>query len=378
VITSDSPGLSRVIAQTCPGAFFEARKSETTAAILRVLESGWYIFGSEVKGFEEEFAAHFQFGHAMGVASGTDAIVLALRALGIGGGDRVVTVSHTSGATVAAIEIAGAQPVLAEIDPDTYTMSPASLARVCDVFSPIKAVIAVHLYGHPADMPALSAIARGHGAFVVEDCAQAHGATLNGQFAGKMSDVAGFSFYPTKNLGAMGDGGMVVCSSLEVAERVRMLRQYGWARRFISEVPGFNSRLDEIQAAILRVRLPYLDAENRRRAEIADAYDAGLADCGLELPKTMPGAAHVFHQYVVKHPQRDRLRQQLKKHGVETAVHYPMPVHLQPAYVSRCRLDPNGLDVTEAIANEILSLPMYPELSDADVNAVIAAVKASK
>jgi dTDP-4-amino-4,6-dideoxygalactose transaminase len=365
----------RSIPQMRPGAFFESMKSETAAAIQRVIESGWYILGEEVQSFEREFCSHFHFEHAAGVANGTDAIAIALRSLGVGNGDRVATVSHTATATVAAIEMAGARPVFVEIDPKSYTISPVSLARTLQAFDSIKAVIAVHLYGHPADIPAIAEIARPLGVHVIEDCAQAHGAMLHGRFVGSMSEVSAFSFYPTKNLGALGDGGMVVTSDPALAKRVRMLREYGWDRRYVSEFAGVNSRLDELQAAILRIRLPRLDAGNCRRAEIAAQYNRGLADTGLTLPGTMAGATHVYHQYVVRHPERNRLREQLQRKGVGTNIHYPVPVHRQPAYASGCEMDPGGLEVTETYANEILSLPMYPELSEDEVDAVIDAVR---
>ena len=367
----------RSIPQMRPGAFFESLKSETAAAIQRVIDSGWYILGEEVQSFEREFCSHFHFAHAAGVANGTDAIAIALRSLGVGNGDRVATVSNTAVATVAAIEMTGARPVFVEIDPKSYTISPISLARTLDAFDSIKAVIAVHLYGHPADIPAIAEIVRPRGVHLIEDCAQAHGAMLHGQFVGSMSDIAAFSFYPTKNLGALGDGGMVVTSDPVLAKRVRMIREYGWDRRYVSEFPGMNSRLDELQAAILRIRLPRLDAGNCRRAEIAAQYDQGLANSGLTLPGTMTGATHAFHQYVVRHPERDRLREQLQRRGVGTNIHYPVPVHRQPAYASRCEMDPGGLEVTETYANEILSIPMYPELSQDEVDAVIYALRDS-
>jgi len=345
------------------------------SAIARVLDSGWYILGNEVEAFEREFAQRFNFGGAAGVANGTDAIVLALRTGGVGPGDRVATVSHTAVATVAAVEMAGAVPVFVDITSDTYTMDPASLLRTLQARGPIKAVIAVHLYGNPADIPTIVEIAGKSGATVIEDCAQAHGAKLDERFVGSWGDVATFSFYPTKNLGAVGDGGMVVASDSEFIRRVRMLREYGWQRRYTSEAAGINSRLDELQAAILRVRLPYLDKGNRRREEIAAAYDAGLAGTSLVLPARRGGATHVYHQYVVRHADRDRLRERLREKGIGTNIHYPVPVHRQPAYVGRCDTDPEGLGSTESVAAHVLSLPMYPELSDAAVSAVVDAIR---
>jgi dTDP-4-amino-4,6-dideoxygalactose transaminase len=359
------------IPQMCPGAFFEEHRDEVMAAMARVVDSGWYILGREVEAFEQEFAKQFNFGGAAGVANGTDAIVLALRIVGVGRGDRVATVSHTAVATVAAIEMVGASPVFVDITSDTYTMDPASLLRTLETRGPVKAAIAVHLYGHPADAPAILAIANQFDVRVIEDCAQCHGAKLNGRFAGSMGDAATFSFYPTKNLGAVGDGGMVVAADPERIRRARILREYGWERRYVSEVPGMNSRLDELQAAILRVRLRYLDAGNQRRAVIAAAYDVGLANTRLALPKHRSGATHVYHQYVVRHPDRDRFRARLKDKGIGTNIHYPVPVHRQPAYAGRFEIDPNGLETTDAVATQILSLPMYPELSDAMVANIV-------
>jgi dTDP-4-amino-4,6-dideoxygalactose transaminase len=368
-----SEGISTLpnIPQMSPGAFFEEHRDEVMAAVARVVDSGWYILGREVEAFEQEFAKQFNFGGAAGVANGTDAIALALRSVGVGRGDRVATVSHTAVATVAAIEMVGASPVFVDITADTYTMDPASLLRTLEALGPIKAVIAVHLYGHPADVPTILAIANQFDVRVIEDCAQCHGAKLDGRFAGSMGDAATFSFYPTKNLGALGDGGMVVAADPKRIRQARILREYGWERRYISDVPGINSRLDELQAAVLRVRLPYLDAGNQRRAAIAAAYDAGLANIGLTLPIQRSSATHVYHQYVVRHPDRDRFRARLKDKGIGTNIHYPVPVHRQPAYAGRCGSDPNGLGITDAVASQILSLPMYPEISDAMVATIV-------
>jgi dTDP-4-amino-4,6-dideoxygalactose transaminase len=363
------------IPQMRPGAFFEEHRQEVMAAMVRVLDSGWYILGGEVEAFEKEFARHFNFGGAAGVANGTDAIALALRTIGVGRGDRVATVSHTAVATVAAIEMVGAVPVFVDITSDTYTMDADALVRTLEALGPIKAVIAVHLYGHPADIPAILQIANRFGVRVVEDCAQSHGAKLNERFAGCMGDVATFSFYPTKNLGAFGDGGMVAARDVELVQQVRRLRQYGWGSRYVSDVAGVNSRLDELQAAILRVRLPYLDAGNQRRAAIAAAYDKGLAGIGLVLPAKHAEATHVYHQYVVRHHERDRFQARLKSKGIGTNIHYPVPVHRQPAYAGRCVIDPAGLDTTDAVATQILSLPMYPELSDDMVAHIVDTVR---
>jgi dTDP-4-amino-4,6-dideoxygalactose transaminase len=367
--------MANAIAQMDPGAFHRQHREAVLACLARTVDSGWYILGSEVSRFEEEFRTHFGYAHALGVANGTDALVLALRALGIGPGRRVATVSHTAVATVAAIELAGAEPVLLDIDPVTYTLAPDALERALADIPGIAAVIPVHLYGHPADLPALQATARRHGIAVIEDCSQAHGTALDGRVVGLDSDAATFSFYPTKNLGALGDGGMVVARDAAVAERIKSLREYGWRRRYVSDERGMNSRLDELQAAVLRYRLAFLDAGNQRRAAIAAAYDSGLTGTSVGIPQRAAAATHTHHQYVVRHPHRERLREHLTRAGVGTNVHYPVPVHLQPAYLGRLPLDPAGLAHTELAASQILSLPMYPELDAASVAAVIDVVR---
>jgi len=364
------------IPQTDPKAAYLAQRREIDVALARVLQGGRYILGDEVAAFERAFAAYIGVRHALGVANGTDALVLALRALGIGAPDYVVTVAHTAVATVAAIELAGAKPLLIDIDPATYTMDAAELSRVLDAPpGRIGAVIPVHLYGQPADLDAILPLARRHRVPVIEDCAQCHGAALAGRRLGSVGDVAAFSFYPTKNLGALGDGGAVVTGDDALAERVRALREYGWRQRYVSDIAGTNSRLDELQAAILGVKLAALDADNARRAAIADAYDAGLAGLPLGLPARRPGASHVFHQYVVRSPARDRLREALTRRGIGSNIHYPVPVHLQPAYRGRVSLGPSGLRESERSAREVLSLPIYPQLGDGAVARVVAALR---
>jgi dTDP-4-amino-4,6-dideoxygalactose transaminase len=363
------------IRQADPGAFCREHRREVLEALARVVDSGWYVLGEEVAAFEREFAQQFGLGHAIGVANGTDAIALALRGLGVGAGCRVATVAHTAVATVAAIELVGATPVFVEIEPDTYTLDPRALSAVLERAAPVHAIVVVHLYGHPADMAAILAIASRLGIPVIEDCAQAHGASIGERFVGGLANAAAFSFYPTKNLGALGDGGLVATASEETAVRLRMLREYGWKQRFISEIAGVNSRLDELQAAFLRVRRPFLEAANQRRMAIAAAYDRGLADTGLGLPIQRSGTTHVYHQYVVRHPKRDDLQSRLRQAGIATNVHYPVPVHCQPAYLGRCSVGAEGLAVTEAAAREVLSLPIYPELDDESVAEVIGAVR---
>jgi dTDP-4-amino-4,6-dideoxygalactose transaminase len=358
-----------------PGASYAAHRDAIDGAVRRVLESGWYIAGEEVAGFEREFAAYVGVGHAVGTASGTDALHLGLRACGVGPGDAVVTVSHTAVATVAAIELAGAVPILVDIDPDTFTLDPERLAAtVAAANGPggarIKAVIPVHLYGQPADMPAIMDVARRRGLWVVEDCAQAHGARLHDRRVGRWGHVAAFSFYPTKNLGAFGDGGALLTDDEGLAGRARLLREYGWRERYVSEVPGLNSRLDEIQAAVLRVKLPHLDHENVRRREVAGRYDDTLTTGIVVPPAVRPGSLHVYHQYVVRSRWRDDVRAWLGDRGVPTQVHYPQPVHLQPAYRRRVAVGAGGLGNTERVCREILSLPIGAHLTPGDVEAV--------
>lgn len=352
-----------------PQAQYHAHKPEIDAAIHAVLDSGWYVLGREAESFEGEFAAYIGVDHAVGVGSGTEALHLALRACDIGVGDEVITVAHTAVATVAAIELAGAKPVFADIEDAYGTLDPAGLEQL--ITSRTRAIIPVHLYGQAADLDPIVDIARRRGLVVIEDCAQAHGATYRGRPVGSFGALACFSFYPTKNLGAIGDGGMVATGNSELAKKLRLLREYGWAERYVSQIPGWNSRLDEIQAAVLRVKLRYLDADNAARGRIAGAYDAALAGCGLALPVTRPGSGHVFHLYVVRSGDREGLRRHLQRAGIAPGIHYPIPVHKQPAYISRF---PADLPVTERAANEVLSLPIYPELGDAEVGTVIDAV----
>lgn len=342
-----------------PKANYLAHKDEIEAAIARVLDKGWYILGEEVAAFEREFAAYIGVRFGVGVGSGTEALHLALRACGVGAGDEVITVSHTAVATVAAIELCGATPVLVDIDLHTYTMDPNQIESA--ITERTKAIIPVHLYGHPADVESIMAIARRRGLWVIEDCAQSHGAIYKERKTGAWGDIAAFSFYPTKNLAALGDGGMIVTNDPELAERARLLREYGWRERYVSELPGLNSRLDELQAAILRVKLRYLEQENERRRILAGTYDEALKDSRLQLPESCPDVRHVYHQYVVRCEQQDALRLFLRERGIGTLIHYPVPVHLQPAYRGRVRCV-GTLQYSEEAASKVLSLPMYPEL----------------
>ena len=362
-----------------PGAGYRAMQAEIDTAVARALSSGWYILGNELQSFEAEFATWLGVTAAVGCGNGTDAIALALRGLGIGPGSTVVTVSHTAVATVAAIEMTGATPILIDIDPLHYTMDPDELRRILDDppagLPPIKAVLPVHLYGQPADMDRIVPLCRQHKVALIEDCAQAHGAQLHGQRLGTFGDAATFSFYPTKNLGALGDGGAVATADPVLAARIAALRQYGWHRHYISDAVGVNSRLDELQAAILRAKLPHLDAHNRRRADIAAAYTEVLTGSSIQPPETRAGADHVYHLYVTRCARRDAIQAALKSAGIGSGIHYPVPVHLQPAYANRIALGHGGCPETEAAAHEILSLPMYPELTDNEVETICGALK---
>ncbi|MBI2939538.1 MAG: DegT/DnrJ/EryC1/StrS family aminotransferase, partial [Chloroflexi bacterium] len=355
-----------------PRAQYLTHKPEIDAAIARVLDKGWYVLGDEVRAFEAEFAAYVEARFGIGVGSGTEALHVALAACGVGAGDEVITVAHTAVATVAAIELAGVAPVLVDVEPDHFTLDPGKLEAA---ISPrTRAIVPVHLYGQPADLTPILAIARRYGLRVIEDCAQAHGAQYRGRRVGSWGDLGCFSFYPTKNLGALGDGGMVVGNDPALAERARRLREYGWAERYVSHLAGWNSRLDEIQAAILRVKLRHLDADNAARGQLAARYDDGLTGTGLVTPTRRPASTHVYHLYVVRAPGRDDLQAALRAQGIGALAHYPVPVHLQPAYRGRLR-GGDHLPETERAAREVLSLPMYPELTEEDQRTVVEAVR---
>ncbi len=364
-----------------PSASYLAYKREIDEAIQRVLASKSYILGPEVEAFEQEFSAYIGTKHGVGVASGTSALELALRGLSIGAGDVVFTVSHTSGATIAAIEAVGAVPVLIDIDPVTYTMDVMELDWAVKVWrtQPIeqgrrlKAILPVHLYGQMAAMDAIMAIAEKHELMVIEDCSQAHGAEQKGKKAGGFGNAGAFSFYPTKNLGAIGDAGAVVTSNEELAWRIRRLRQYGWSEANHAIELGINSRLDELQAAILRVKLRHLSVDNVRRIAIAESYAKGLAPLPMKCPVRSADNRHVYHQYVIRTEHRGELIKHLKNHGIRAGIHYPQAVHQQPAYSGRLRCGPGGLEHTVAAVEEILSLPIYPQMSDEQVQNVIAA-----
>ncbi len=350
-----------------------ALQTELAASVNRVLTSGWYILGRECAAFEAEFAAYCGVSRCISVANGTDALEISLRSLGIGPGDSVATVANAGGYATTAIRSVGAEPVYIDIEPYSMNMSAASLsARLTPA---VRAVIATHLYGHMADLPALLTVTSRAGVPLVEDCAQAHGAAIGGRKAGSWGALACFSFYPTKNLGALGDGGAITTNDEGLAQRAKSLRQYGWSDRYQCTEYGRNSRMDEMQAAILRAKLPHLDGWNARRREIASIYSAALAGQQLDYPLDF-GEAYVAHLYVIRSPARDRVRDALGQCGIATDIHYPVPDHLQPAARGTRAAATAILPVTELAAREILTLPCYAELEDDEVSAVAGAIQA--
>jgi len=340
------------------------------SALDRVLDSGWLVLAKEVEDFEREFAAYCDIDYCVGVGNGLDALHLVLRAWAIGIGDEVIVPSNTYIATWLAVSYTGAIPVPVEPDPATYNIDPTRIEAA--ITSRTRAIIPVHLYGLSSDMDPIMQIADKHGLKVLEDAAQAHGACYKGRKTGGLGHAAGFSFYPGKNLGAFGDGGAITTNDAALADRVRVLRNYGSRIKYSNEVKGFNSRLDELQAAFLRVKLPNLDIDNARRKNIASAYQAGLGECEIHLPTSPGWADPVWHVYVVRTKQRAVLQQKLETLGIGTMVHYPIPPHLQAAYASTEFR--NTYPIAEKLANEVLSLPMGPHLTEEDVCVVIQAV----
>jgi dTDP-4-amino-4,6-dideoxygalactose transaminase len=371
--TAMGASIGAPISWASPAAQYRAHQKAIQAAIARVLDNGFFVLGEEVDSFERTFADYCGVNHGVGVASGTDALELAMRALGIGPGDEVITVSHTAVATAAAVLACGATPVLVDIEERYYTLDPSRIEAA--VTPRTKAIVPVHLYGQAADMDSIVKLARARKLRVIEDCAQATGGSYGLRRLGSLGDMACFSFYPTKNLGAIGDGGMVVTSDAGLAARVRRLRQYGWDEARKTHEVGRNSRLDPMQAAILAAKLPHLDADNARRAAIAARYDRGLAGSPLVVPAARANAAHVYHLYVVRCDDRSRLMAHLRTDQIGSAVHYAEPVHVQRGYAEKSVLPQDGLPVTGAIVDKILSLPMYPELTDAEVDRVIASLR---
>jgi len=353
-------------------AQYHSIKPQIDTAIANVLESTQFMLRKEVAAFEEDFAAYCQVKHAIGVNSGTSALHLALLAAGIGPGDEVITVPFTFVATVAAIRYTGAKPVFVDIEPQSNTMDVNQVAAV--VTPRTKAIMPVHLYGQMADMDPILDVARRHRLIIIEDAAQAHGAEYKGRRSGSMGDLGCFSFYPAKNLGAYGEGGMVVTNNLEYARIIRMLRDWGAEWKYDHVLQGYNYRLESIQGAILRVKLEYLEKWTEARRAHAARYDALLEGIGVQTPKAMPYNRHVYHVYAVRSPRRDDLQQHLDERGVQTGIHYPIPVHLLAAHADLG----HGLGhfpCSEHAANEVLSLPMFPEMTDAQQDIVVNAIR---
>ena len=349
-------------------------KQELDEAIARVIGSGWFIGGSEVDQFEADFARYCGSTHAVGVANGLDALHLALRAMDVGPDDEVIVPSNTYIATWLAVSQCGATPVPVEPDARTYNIDPALIEAA--ITPRTKVILPVHLYGQPADMDPILAIARKHGLRVLEDGAQAHGARYKGRRLGAHGDAVTWSFYPGKNLGAMGDGGAVTTNDAQLADRLRVLRNYGSRVKYVNEVQGYNSRLDPLQAAILRVKLAHLDEWNARRSAIAARYKQGLTGCGLTLPHVPDWAEPAWHLYVVQHPQRDTLIKKMGDAGVGTLIHYPIPPHLQKAY-TQAEWEKGAFPIAERMADQVLSLPMGPHLPANQAQQVAAALSSS-
>ena len=352
-------------------AQYQAIGEEIDAAIRRVISKSSFILGPEVTNFEQAFAAYCGAAHCVGVSSGTAALELALRALGVGPGDEVITVAHTFIATAEAISAVGAKPVFVDIEPHSYNLAPEAFAEA--ITPRTRAVIPVHLYGQPADMTRINRIAREHGLRVIEDAAQAHGATWEGRRAGVLGDAACFSFYPGKNLGAYGDAGAVVTNQAEIAEQVRLLRNHGRRAKYLHEQIGFGERLDALQAAILGAKLSHLGKWIEERNRLAARYTSRLADLELVLPQVSEQARHAWHLYVVRTPRRDEMLEHLHQQGIGAGVHYPIPLHLQPAY-AELGYGRGDLPVTELVADTCLSLPLYPEMTEEQQDRVIQCI----
>ncbi len=350
---------------------YREKRQAIDAAIARVLERGWFVLGEEVAAFESSFATSLGVSHVVGCANGTEAIALALRALGAGPQDEVILPANTCGPTLAGVRMAGARAVLSDVDADTLTLDASSVEALLTPAT--RFVLPVHLYGGFADIAGLVTLADERKLTIVEDCAQSHGALFQGRAAGSFGKAAAFSFYPSKNLGAYGDGGAVATNDADTAALLRRLRQYGWSRRDFAEREGWNSRLDELQAAILAAKLPYLARENARRLEIANRYDAAFAALPLRRLATRPGSVPARHLYPIRIENRDALREHLSARGIETSVHYPVPLHLQPAYAFLGGTK-GDFPVSETACETVVSLPLYSALTDAQVEAVVGSV----
>lgn len=353
-------------------AAYEEIKGEIDEAVQRVVASGWYVGGPEVEAFEHDFASYCGAAHCVGVANGLDALHLALRALDIGPGDEVIVSSNSYIATLLAVDMAGATPVMVEPDPATHNLDPAAIEAA--ITPRTRVVLPTHLYGQPADLDPILEVVRARGLKLLEDAAQAHGASYKGRRLGAHGDVVAWSFYPTKNLGAMGDAGAVTTNDPELARRVKVLGNYGSVNRYVNEVRGVNSRLDPIQAAIIRVKLRHLDAWNERRRGVAAHYQSALAGTGLVLPHVPNWSEPAWHLYVVRTPERSRLMERLAAMGIQTQIHYPIPPHLQEAY-SDLNYRRGDFPIAETLADQVLSLPIGPHLSMEQAKQVAAAIR---
>jgi dTDP-4-amino-4,6-dideoxygalactose transaminase len=356
-------------------AQYQSIQPEIDAAIQGVLQSGHFILGSEVSAFEEEIAVYLGVQFGIGVASGTDALILALRALDIGPGDEVILPAYTFFATISAVLHVGAQPVLVDIDPETYCMD---MGQIRNKITPnTRALIAVHLYGHPADMDILIEMAAEYGFKIIEDNAQAIGADYQGRKAGCLGDIGCLSFFPSKNLGGYGDGGMVVTNDNNLAQRIKMLRTHGWEKKYFPEILGYNSRLDTLQAAILRVKLQHIDDWNNRRREIADFYNRRLSGfSGITTPIETSGNKHVYHLYVLRLPERDHVQDYLKQRSIATGIYYPQPLHLTQA-CHHLGYREGGFPVSEKASDETLAIPIYPDLTQDQMDTVVSEIRNS-
>lgn len=352
---------------------YKSLKSEIDSAIARVLKKGWFILGNEVECFEKEFSDYIGTKYSVGVNSGSDALFLAVKVLGIGEGDEVITVSHTYISSVDAIIRNGAKPVFIDIDPSTYCIDVNAIKD--KINEKTKAIIPIHIYGQPADMGPLMEIAKRYNLYVIEDACQAHGAEYRDKKVGSIGDIGCFSFYPVKNLGAYGDGGMIVTNNSDIALRLKMMSNYGQSKKYYHDILGYNSRLDEIQAAVLRVKLPYLDKWNSNRRGIARLYREILCDTNVIIPIERSESKHVYHVYVIRHPKRDHVIEMLEENQIIAQVHYPIPVHLQKYYIEMgIKAD---LHVTEKICSEILSLPSHQWLKKVDVDSICRVISSN-
>ena len=350
---------------------YQSLREPIDQATAGVYASGWFVLGKHIEAFEAEFANYCGAKYAVGVGSGTEALHLALVACGVEYSDEVITVANTCVPTISAISFAGATPVLVDIDEQTFTINSALIEE--RITEKTKVIMPVHLYGQCADMDAILAIAQKHNLYVIEDCAQSQGAMYKGRMAGPMGDIGAFSFYPSKNLGAFGDGGLVLTNNHQLAQKLTKLRNYGQEKRYFHSIKGFNSRLDELQAALLSVKLPYLDRWNQRRREIAKLYNDAFMPIGINCPQEIGDRFHVYHLYVLRVPQRDRFQKLLADVGISTVIHYPIPIHQQESYQELADQS-QLLSITEKLAEQIVSIPIYPELTNNEVDHIIDSV----